>query len=96
MENLEGIFPIISEHLDSKFSGGVRFSKTAQSTTSKDFFAITKEKMQSELKSDSAKTPLPAWIFYENMGANLRIFLGLNCLERHPSLRERTRPQLLY
>lgn len=80
MENLEGIFPIISEHLDSKFSGGVRFSKTAQSTTSKDFFAITKEKMQSELKSDSAKTPLPAWIFYENVGANLRIFLGLNCL----------------
>ena len=34
MENLEGIFPIISEHPDSKFSGGVRSSKTAQSTTS--------------------------------------------------------------
>ena len=37
MENLEGIFPIISEHPDSKFSGGVRFSKTAQSTTSQRF-----------------------------------------------------------
>ena len=35
-------------------------------------------------------------IKYRNIKTWEQILLELNCLGRHPSLRERTRPQLLY